>query len=144
MGRVLGFDIGDRWLGIAAGDETLRIATPRPELRLAKPEDAVDAMRQLIDKERAVAIVIGMPYTLRGESGPQAQVVERLIAALSEVTTCAIHTVDERLTSSQASEIQRSSKSIKKGQKPVREDSISATLILQTWFDRGSSGIADR
>lgn len=142
MGRVLGFDIGDRWLGIAIGDESLRIATPRPEVRLAKPEDALATITQLVDKERAVAIVIGMPYTLRGEVGPQAQVVGQLIATLRERTTCAIHTVDERLTSSQAAEIQRSGKTSKKAQRPAREDSISATLILQTWFDRGSSGSA--
>jgi len=142
MGRVLGFDIGDRWLGIATGDETLRIATPRPEMRLAKPDDAIAAMTQLIATERAVAIVIGMPYTLRGESGPQAQVVEKLIANLRGVTDCAIHTVDERLTSSQAADIQRTGKAMKKGQKQAREDSISATLILQTWFDRGSSAAA--
>lgn len=144
MGRVLGFDIGDRWLGIAVGDEFLRIATPRPEHRLAAPGEALAVIRALIEKERAHTVVIGMPYTMRGETGPQAQAVEQLIASLQEdLPTVAIHRIDERLTSHQAAASQRAT-SPKRGRGPARDDSTAATLILQTWFDRKSSAAGDR
>lgn len=136
MTRILGFDIGARWLGIAAGDEALRIAFPRPEHRLADGEDPVAVIAALVAQERAGAVVIGMPYTLRGERGPQALEVERLVEALKAALPCPVHIQDERLTSVQA-------KAAAGGR---RDDSAAAALVLQTWFDRQISapkGVSD-
>lgn len=143
MARVLGFDIGERWLGIAIGDTQLGIATPRPEVRLTDPTTILPTLLQLIQQERATVVVIGMPYTLRGETGPQALAIQKLVDSLQRQTDVAVHTVDERLTSQQGASIQRTNRSSRgkgSGKGPAaREDSTAATLLLQTWFDRESS-----
>ncbi|MCG3150945.1 MAG: putative pre-16S rRNA nuclease [bacterium] len=148
MTRVLGFDIGERWLGVAVGDTQLGIATPRPEVRLTDPVTILPTLLQLIQKEQAAVVVIGMPYTLRGEAGPQALAIQKLVDSLRRQTDAAVHTVDERLTSQQGASIQRATRTSRgkgSGKVPaVREDSTAATLLLQTWFDRESSRASDQ
>lgn len=141
MGRILGLDLGAAWVGVAVGDESLRIATPRPEIKVTSPEHAIEEIRTLVASEKASAIIIGLPITMRGELGPQAIVVEHFTRKLREALQIPVHLVDERLTSKQAQATERpdarDGKSRKPAKaKPAREDSQAAALILQSWFDR--------
>ncbi|HYE78903.1 MAG TPA: Holliday junction resolvase RuvX [bacterium] len=143
MGRVIGLDIGAAWIGVAVGDEDLGVATPRPELRVKSPEDALQQVAKLALEERAAALVVGLPLTLRGEMGPQAIVVQHFASQLREATGLPVHLFDERLTSKGAQAAlaeERPRDQRRKGPsraKPSRDDSPAAALILQGWFDRG-------
>ncbi|MEO7994714.1 MAG: Holliday junction resolvase RuvX [bacterium] len=137
MARVVGIDVGDRWLGIAVGDDQLRIATPRPEQQAKTPAAVIEAILGVVAAEQPVALIVGMPYTLRGEIGPQAEAVERVIVAVERRIAIPVHRIDERLTSRQAQQAPReSTRRGGKPREPQREDSIAAALILQSWLDR--------
>jgi putative holliday junction resolvase len=75
-----------------------------------------------------------MPFTLAGEIGPQAKVVEAFVEVLRAHTPLPIVLVDERLTSSEAERIL-----IEAGLKPEKRkqqiDQVAAMLILQEYLD---------
>ena len=125
MTRVLGIDLGERWIGVAVADTTLRLATPRPEIDLCEGTTTAEALRAVVDSEPFEALVIGMPYTLRGEVGPQASRVLEVLEELRRVIQIPIYQMDERLTSKQAGPETKG-----------RRDSSAAVLILQSWLDR--------
>lgn len=138
MARVIGLDIGERWLGVAVGDDILRIATPRPERRVESASELEAAISELVAAERAAALILGMPYTMRGEIGPQGALLQALADTLRATHGIPVYLVDERLTSKQAQKIPRAAPKRRMQSKPVaeREDSTAAALILQTWFDQ--------
>jgi hypothetical protein len=57
----------------------------------------------VIERERADVVVVGMPLTLRGERGEQAQETERFVDALRAVVRFRSRASDERFTTRLAS-----------------------------------------
>ncbi len=132
--RLLALDLGDRRIGLAVGDDGGRLALPAGHLE--RKTLRLDIARLLeIAREREVGgFVIGMPYTLSGEVGPQARQTQGFIRALRKQTDLTVHTVDERYTSAEAEALMREA-----GQQPSRRrgdvDAVAATLILQRFLD---------
>ena len=52
----------------------------------------------LVEREAAEAIVVGLPLTLRGERGAQADETERFVGTLRAAVTVPVETYDERFT----------------------------------------------
>jgi putative holliday junction resolvase len=96
--KVLALDYGSARTGVAVSDPTGTVARP-----LEVVEDAAgDAgLRRLVDiarSEEVERIVVGLPLTLRGERGLQAEETEAFVARLREATTLPIVPFDERFT----------------------------------------------
>lgn len=135
MPAVLAIDVGARKLGIAVSDETGTIAAPLCTLMSEGPE--ADAQRILeIVRERGVEVIVaGMPISMSGERGAQAEAVQEYIDRLSAFLGMPVELQDERLTSKQARGIL--SRSGKRSQ-AAREDEVAAGIILQAWLDSRS------
>src|SRR4030067_997542 len=70
-GRILAIDPGERRIGVAAADLGLRGALALTTIEGGP--DAVEAVARLVQEEGARALVVGLPLSLSGALGPQAQ-----------------------------------------------------------------------
>ncbi len=134
--RILAIDVGERRIGVAAADDRTRIAIPIDTITVAG--DPVEAIARLVQEQQADELVVGLPLSLSGAVGPQADRVQALVDALTDRLTLPVHTWDERLTSVQAdrrpAEGKRRSRAGRGAQAGSR-DAAAAAIILQTYLD---------
>jgi putative Holliday junction resolvase len=129
--RIIGIDFGERRIGVAAADDRMRMAIPL--VTILVDGDPVEAVVRMLEEERADKLVVGLPLSLTGAEGPQAQRIREVIAQLSERVALPIDTWDERLTTVQAS---RSRPAGQRGKGTgVGQDSIAAAILLQAYVD---------
>ncbi|MFL5871581.1 MAG: Holliday junction resolvase RuvX [Solirubrobacterales bacterium] len=117
--RVLAIDHGNARAGVAVCDPTETITRP---LDVIEPPDPADAAR-VAAEEGAELIVVGLPLSLDGSEGEQAEIARRFAADLARATDVPVETYDERLTSRMAAETARSGAS-------APADSIAAAHLL--------------
>ena len=135
MSRSLGIDFGTRRIGLALSDPTGTLATPLPFLENSTPEEVTKNLKDLVENHGVETIVVGMPRNMDGTYGPSAEKVRNFIAQTQPHLAAKVVTIDERLTTTQAS---RDLSQIGLNQKDLRKkvDSSSAALILQQFLDR--------
>jgi putative Holliday junction resolvase len=99
--RYLALDVGDRRIGLAVGDDAHGLSRPlRTLIRRSLVKDLAEIER--IAREESVdALVIGLPLTLSGAEGHQAERVRRFATA-SEKLGLPVRLYDERHTSTEA------------------------------------------
>jgi putative Holliday junction resolvase len=91
--KVLALDYGSARTGVAVSDPTGTVA--RPVCVIAP---SVDEIRRLVAEEEAERVVVGLPLTLRGEHGAQAEETERFVEELRAALDVPVETFDERFT----------------------------------------------
>lgn len=138
MARALGLDVGDRRIGVALSDPTGTLATPLAAIDRRAAQGGIEAVARLARENEATAIVVGMPVSLDGSIGPQAQSVQSFISALSEVCPLPVHIVNEQYTSAEAERRLRDV-GVEPSREPGRVDALAAAIILQEWLDAGGS-----
>jgi putative Holliday junction resolvase len=132
--RIIGIDFGEKRIGVAAADDRTRIAIPIATVDAGN--DPVEAIIRIAADERADEMVIGLPLSLTGAEGPQAQVIRDAVAALETRLAIPIHLQDERLTTRQASHSTgRSQKKRGKPEKQDNRDAVAAAILLQAYID---------
>ena len=120
--RYLALDVGDRRIGLAVGDDAHGLARPlRTLVRRSVVKDLAE-LRRVASDEKIDALVIGLPLTLGGDEGHQAERVRRFATA-SEELGLPVQLYDERHTSSEA-EI--------RGAKDI--DAGAATILLEDFL----------
>ena len=129
-GRILAIDPGERRIGVAAADLRLRVAIPLRSIEGGP--DAVEAVARLAEEEGARALVVGLPLSLSGALGPQAQRAQALAGALAERLSVPVLTWDERLTSAEARR-RLSGGGRRRDKRDV--DALAAAIILQAYLD---------
>lgn len=99
--RYLALDVGDRRIGLAVGDDVHGLSRPlRTLVRRSVVKDLAEIER--VAREESVdALLIGLPLTLSGHEGHQAERVRRFASA-SEKLGLPVRLYDERHTSSEA------------------------------------------
>lgn len=135
MSRILGIDFGTRRIGLALSDPTGTLASPLPFLEnTGLPEVAVK-IKELVQGHGIQTVVVGMPRNMDGTYGPAAQKVREFIAQIQPHLSAKIISLDERLTTAQAS---RDLSQMGLSQKELRKkvDSSSACLMVQQFLDR--------
>jgi putative Holliday junction resolvase len=99
--RYLGLDVGDRRIGLAVGDDAHGLVRPlRTLVRRSVVKDLAE-LKTLARDEQVEALVVGLPLTLRGEEGHQAERVRRFATA-AQTLGLPVQLYDERYTSSEA------------------------------------------
>jgi putative Holliday junction resolvase len=133
MGKVLGIDFGMKRCGIAITDELKIIASP---LETVDSKIIITYLKQIVLKENIEKIVLGEPKRLNNEDSQTTLYVRQFAEKLKELFPhLAIQLVDERLTSKMAQHTLINSGLNKKQRRDKsRLDTISATLILQTYL----------
>lgn len=137
--RAIGLDVGERRIGVATGDTESHIAVPVGAVDCAVVDDEIGEILAMAAERDAEAIVVGLPLSMNGRMGAQAEVTQEFIDALAARAAIAIDTVDERLTSVEAERRIRESAPAGRGKRRAPSkgaiDAGAAVLILQAWLD---------
>jgi len=134
MGRILAIDYGQKRVGLAVTDELQMIAH---NLDTVHSKDVLDYIANYIKKNNVVAFVVGEPKQMNNTPSESAVLVEAFIRQLSKkFPEINIIRVDERFTSKMAFQTMIDAGLKKKDrQNKSLVDSISATIILQTYLE---------
>ncbi len=134
MGRLLGIDFGTKRIGLAVSDPLGIIA--RPLETIVNDSTAIDKIIKHIKDFNIEAIVVGLPFNLKGERGQKADEVDTFIVQIKNSTHLPVFEVDERFTSSSAKATQLQM-GVKKKQRQDKSkiDLMAAALILQAYLD---------
>ena len=97
--KVLALDYGSARTGVAVSDPTGTIARPLGVVEKVLTEPGLGKLRELIAEQQPELVVVGLPLTLRGELGAQAQETERFVATLRAALDTPVELFDERFTS---------------------------------------------
>lgn len=135
-GRLLGLDLGSRRIGVAVSDSGQTVASGVTAIG-RNPDRVADhsAIAGAVAEWEAVGVVVGLPLSLSGQSGPAARNVLAEVAELRGRLDVEVDTIDERLTTIAASGALRAAGRSSRRQRSV-VDQTAAALLLQTWIDR--------
>ena len=129
--KVLALDYGSARTGVAVSDPTGTVARPLEVVARAATEEGIRRVLELARREEVERIVVGIPVTLGGERGAQAQETERFLERLRAAATIPVEGFDERFTTKLARQTA--------GKAP--EDAVAAAHLLSgylTWQSRPS------
>lgn len=96
--RVLALDYGRARTGVAVSDPTGLVARPLCVVERAATEAGIARLVELVREEGVERVVVGLPLTLRGEHGEQAQETERFTESLRSALDVPVESFDERFT----------------------------------------------
>ncbi|MFC1924134.1 Holliday junction resolvase RuvX [Chloroflexota bacterium] len=132
--RVLGLDIGDKRIGVAMSDPTGILANPLTQINRTGTEVAIKAILEVVRQYEVERIIAGLPYSIDGSMGPQAQKVESFLKKLSERLDIPIETWDESYTTV-AAECKMVEAGVRKDSRKKQIDAAAAAIILQEYLD---------
>jgi putative Holliday junction resolvase len=138
--RVLALDLGSKRIGVAVSDAGGVLATPRTTVE--RSGDAARDHRRIADlvaEEEAGTVVVGLPLSLDGNTGPAAAAVLAEVAELAAVLAVPVVTHDERLTTVTAHEQLRAAGMSGRRRRTV-VDQQAAAVLLQSWLDAQRPG----
>jgi putative Holliday junction resolvase len=97
--KVLALDFGSARTGVAVSDPTGTLARPLTTVERAATDAGFAKLLAVIVAEGPELVVVGMPLTLRGEHGEQAQETDEFVERLRAAVELPVETYDERFTS---------------------------------------------
>ena len=138
--RALGVDLGERRIGLALSDPARIVASPLEVLR--RSGDPVADRRAVVDAAReagATVIVVGLPLSLSGKTGPAARAALQEIEALRAVAgDIEVVAHDERLTTVTAERALGEARMKRDARRRV-VDKVAAAVMLQSWLERAGA-----
>lgn len=142
--RILGLDIGEKRIGVALSDPLGIMAGALTVIERTTDEAALKQIIDLARENEVERLVVGMPRSLDGSLGKQAQAVQSFVDLLKEYTKFPVVTWDERL-STVAAERTMLEVGMKRDKRKKYRDSLAAAFILQGYLDRrkGGSSVQD-
>lgn len=139
MARILAFDYGTKRIGIAVTDPLQIIATG---LDTIHPKDIMSFLKKYLEQEKVGLFVVGEPKQMDGSQSQSEVHIKTFIKHLNkEFPEIPIERMDERFTSKMASASIAQS-GLKKSDRENKEriDTVSATIILQSYLEKKSHG----
>jgi putative holliday junction resolvase len=122
--KLVALDYGAARTGVAVSDASGTIARPLTVVEQAGSDDGLRRIAALVGEQDAEAVVVGLPLTLRGERGLQAEETERFVERLRAALDVPVETYDERFTTTLATHVA--------GTAP--EDARAAAHLLESYL----------
>ncbi|NOK60359.1 MAG: Holliday junction resolvase RuvX [Chloroflexi bacterium AL-W] len=141
-GRAMAIDVGGRRIGVALSDTTRLLASPLTTVHVTAKVSRLQQITELIEQHEVTALVVGLPLTLSGEVGPQAEFVQTFVDELREHLTIPIHLVDERLTTVEAERLMVEM-GVKRDRRREQIDAVAASIILRDFLGTYRSNVDD-
>ena len=132
--RIMALDIGEKRIGVAISDPDERIASPVCVLAADEVRANARSFRTVLEDWDPGLLLCGLPMTLGGEEGPQAQRVREMAEHVAETTGIPLEFADERLSSAEAKRSLRE-KGLSEKTMRGKVDMIAASIFLQSWLD---------
>jgi putative Holliday junction resolvase len=141
VGARLGVDVGSVRVGVAVSDPHGVLATPLETVARDVAGGAdLNRLAALVVERGVVEVIVGLPRSLSGRSGPAAQAATEYATALAaRIAPVPVRLSDERLTTVAASRT-LSERGISGRKQRAVVDQAAAVLILQGWLDSARTG----
>ena len=130
----MGLDIGDKRIGVALSDPQGILASPLTIIDRRDERLDLEAITNIVNQHQVQQIIVGLPRSMNGSIGKQAEKVQAFTQRLCQHTEVPVEFRDERLSTVSAKRLMQSV-SKKKIRNKVRDDAIAAALILQGYLD---------
>jgi putative Holliday junction resolvase len=130
MARILALDHGSARCGCAISDPSGTLATPLAVIERPDSKRGLGALARLVDERGAERVVVGLPLTLGGEPGEQAQAARAFAERLERRLNIPVELHDERLTTRLAERTGGAGD----------EDSRAAAHLLESYLARLAGG----
>jgi putative Holliday junction resolvase len=128
--KVVAIDYGSARTGVAVSDPSGTIARPLGVVERATSDAGLAQLAELIRAEDAERVVVGLPLTLRGERGAQAEETEAFVEALRAAIDVPVESFDERFTTRLAERL---------GTDDAPEDARAAAHLLSSYLEWSSA-----
>ena len=122
--KVLALDYGSARTGVAVSDPTGTVARPLGVVERAASEDGIARLVELAREQDVERIVVGLPITLRGEHGAQAEETDRFVELLRAAVDLPVESFDERFTTKLA----------EAGESRAEQDAVAAAHLLSSYL----------
>jgi putative Holliday junction resolvase len=131
--RCMGLDVGDRRIGVALSDESGLVAFPLAVINRSSGAEDMRQIAALVEEHRVELVVVGLPLTLTGGVGPQAQKVQGFLEQLKSVLTVPVVTWDERLTTAEVERLLIKAEVRRRRRREV-VDKLAAAVLLDAYL----------
>jgi putative transcription antitermination factor YqgF len=122
--KVLALDYGSARTGVAVSDPTGTVARPLGVVQQAASDEGIARLVELARAEDVERVVVGLPLTLRGEHGAQAEETDRFVELLRDALDIPVESFDERFTTKLA----------QSGDIEASEDAVAAAHLLTSYL----------
>ncbi len=133
--RLIGLDPGSRTIGVALSDVSLTLASPYGAIRRGRLRDNAAEITAIAGKEDAGGLVVGLPLSMDGSTGPAAQAARDWALALSEATGLPTALWDERLSSAAVNRFLVEEADLSRRKRGATVDRMAAAWMLQAALD---------
>lgn len=130
-GKVLALDFGTKRIGYAVSDVSQTMAFPRETLAAKPLPQFLETLRKIIQEERIVKIVIGLPLDSEQEEGEAAAAARKFGEMLARECMIPVAWVDE---SGSTDEALRKIPFRRDRRKKGFRDAIAAQIILERYL----------
>lgn len=136
-GRIIGIDVGTKWVGLARTDLLRMVANPIGTYHV---DDVFEALEELLETERVQKIVVGWPLTPEGGEGRAIKMVEKFLTKMRlHFPDIEIDKIDERYTSKEAVAAMLEAGVPKmKRRESDRVNQAAAAIILQKYLEENN------
>jgi putative Holliday junction resolvase len=133
-GRLVGIDVGTKWIGIARTDLLKTVANPVGTYHV---DDVFEALEEQVENENVEKMVVGWPLTPEGDEGRAIKMVEEFLTKLeARFPDIEIAKIDERYTTKEAVRAMVEAGVPKmKRRKSDRINQAAAAIILQKYIE---------
>ena len=138
MKRILGLDVGDKWIGVAISDPMAMIAQSLVTIKRESNQKAYDQILEIVKEYDISKIVVGLPKNLDNSIGIQSGKVTKFANKLNSKFGLEVIYIDERLSTVSAESLLIEA-NVRRENRKKYVDKIAATYILQTYLDRGGA-----
>jgi putative Holliday junction resolvase len=121
MTRVIALDHGEARCGVAVSDPTGELVTPLPVIERPDTRRGLARIAAVVGEREAERVVVGLPLTMAGEEGEQAQAARSFAERLARAVEVPVELHDERLTTRMAD-------------RSGGDDSVAAAHLLESWL----------
>jgi putative Holliday junction resolvase len=133
MSRILSVDFGEKRIGLAISDELKVIAKPYKTIENRGKKYVINQLINICRNFDIEKLIVGLPKSLSGKEGIQAEKVKNFAKFLTEKIKLPIVLEDERFTTEEAEKFLEG-ESLRK--KTMRKDQLAAFYILQNYLEK--------
>ncbi|MGZ2411146.1 putative pre-16S rRNA nuclease [Sphingomonas sp. F9_3S_D5_B_2] len=132
-GKLAGLDVGTKTVGVAICDAGWHFAGPAETIRRTKFTQDLEALRQIVARERIAGVVVGLPLNMDGSDSPRTQSVRAFARNLAPLELPVL-LWDERW-STQAVQRAMIAADVSRARRAEKVDALAAAHILQGAID---------
>lgn len=121
---------------MALSDPGEILASPLTIIECRDDTAAIAAITAIISQHDVKRVIVGLPRSMDGSLGAQAEKVQTFVHKLASITRVPIDFRDERLTTVAARRLLRAAGG-KKARRKARDDAAAAAVILQGYLEEG-------